>query len=86
MRIACSYALSMSKMVQVRNVPEELHRTLKARAAMAGTSLSEYLLRELTRLAERPTREELRRRLEQREPVYPDISAADLLAEGRAQR
>jgi antitoxin FitA len=86
MRIACRYALDMPKMVQVRNVPDDLHRTLKARAAMAGTSLSEYLLRELTRLAERPTREELRRRLEQREPVHLTISPADLLAEGRSQR
>jgi plasmid stability protein len=76
----------MTKMVQVRNVPEDLHRTLKARAALAGMSLSEYLLRELTRLAERPTREEMRRRLEQREPVTLSVSPADILAEGRAQR
>jgi plasmid stability protein len=76
----------MTKMVQVRNVPEDLHRTLKARAALAGMSLSEYLLRELTRLAERPTREEMRRRLEQRERVTLSVSPADILAEGRAQR
>jgi plasmid stability protein len=76
----------MTKMVQVRNVPEDLHRTLKARAALAGMSLSEYLLRELTRLSERPTREEMRRRLEQREPVTLSVSPADILAEGRAQR
>lgn len=76
----------MSKMLQVRNVPDDLHRTLKARAALAGTSLSEYLLRELTRLAERPTREEMRRRLERRDPVQPSVSPADVLAEERARR
>lgn len=76
----------MSKMLQVRNVPDDLHRTLKARAALAGMSLSEYLLRELTRLAERPTREEMRRRLERREPVRPSVSPAGVLAEERARR
>jgi antitoxin FitA len=49
----------MSKMVQVRNVPDALHRKLKARAAMAGQSLSDYLLAELGRIAARPTREEM---------------------------
>jgi len=44
----------MSKMVQVRNVPDELYRKLKARAALEGLSLSDYLLGEIRRLAERP--------------------------------
>lgn len=81
----CNYPVRMSKMLQVRNVPEEIHRTLKARAALAGMSLSEYVLRELTRLTERPTREELRQRLEEREPVRPSRSPADVLAEERAR-
>ncbi|HVA80397.1 MAG TPA: hypothetical protein VNF29_05690 [Candidatus Binataceae bacterium] len=59
----------MSRMIQVRNVPDTLHRKLKARAAMAGMSLSDYLLAELRRVAERPTLEELRERLRRREPV-----------------
>lgn len=42
------------KHVQIRNVPEDLHRTLRERAARAGTSLSDYLLDELHHLAERP--------------------------------
>ena len=63
-------------MIQVRNVPDSLHRTLKARAAMAGMSLSDFLLAELRQIAERPTPEELRRRLEQREPVSLPIPAA----------
>ncbi|HUF78797.1 MAG TPA: hypothetical protein VMR44_07775 [Thermoanaerobaculia bacterium] len=76
----------MTKLLQVRNVPEDLHRTLKARAALAGMSLSEYLLRELRRTAERPTPEELRRRIESRRPVKPRVAPADLLAEERAAR
>lgn len=53
----------MSKMIQLRNVPDELHRKLKARAAMAGLSLSDFLTREARKIAERPTEEEMRRRL-----------------------
>ena len=52
----------MSVMVQIRNVPDEL-RTLKARAAFAGRTLSDYLLEELERLASRPTREDMIARL-----------------------
>ena len=50
----------MSTMIQIRNVPEALHRRLKVRAAFAGKSLSDYLLREIAEAAERPTVEELR--------------------------
>jgi plasmid stability protein len=53
----------MSTMLQIRNVPDQLHRKLKARAALAGMSMSEYALRELRRALERPTREELLARL-----------------------
>jgi len=53
----------MSIMIQIRNVPDELHRRLKARAAMAGMSLSDYLLNEVRCVAERPTLDELRARL-----------------------
>ncbi len=73
-------------MVQVRNVPDELHRTLKARAAMAGMSLSEYLLRELRQVAERPSREELGRRLAQRSPVRLSESTVAALESERAVR
>lgn len=44
----------MANTIQVRNVPEDIHRTLRARAAAAGTSLSDYLLAEIVRVAERP--------------------------------
>jgi len=52
-RLGCM-VIHMSHSIQIRNVPDEVHRTLRVRAAAAGTSLSDYLLRDITRLAERP--------------------------------
>jgi plasmid stability protein len=49
----------MPKMIQVRNVPEEVHRTLKARAAAAGLSLSDYIKRDLEQAAARPSLDEI---------------------------
>jgi antitoxin FitA len=65
-------------MVQIRNVPAELHRELKARAALEGMSLSDYLLREIRQVLARPTIEELQKRLAGRQPVRarPDPAAA----------
>jgi plasmid stability protein len=65
----------MSKMIQVRNVPDDIHRRLKSRAALAGMSLSDYLLAELRRFADRPAPEELRRRLAERRSVTLSESA-----------
>ena len=76
----------MSRMIQIRNVPESIHRTLKSRAALAGMSLSDYLLKELRLLAERPTMEEMRKRLQQREPVVLTESAADAVRAERDSR
>jgi plasmid stability protein len=76
----------MSKMIQLRNVPEALHRKLKARAALEGMSLSEYLLGEVRRAAERPSLIELRQRLAQRTPVKPSVSPAQALREEREAR
>jgi len=73
------------KMIQVRNVPERVHRTLKARAAQAGTTLSEYLLAELTLIADRPTLEEVLARLESLPPTQVDAAAA-VRAERDARR
>ena len=56
-------------MIQVRNVPDALHRTPKSRAALEGMWLSDYLLAELRRFAEPPTGAELRERLERRSAV-----------------
>lgn len=76
----------MSKMIQVRNVPDSLHRKLKARAALEGKSLSEYLLAELRRGAERPTLAELRERLQGRASSSPSVSPADAVREERDAR
>ena len=73
----------MSKMVQVRNVPDAVHRKLKARAAIAGQSLSDYLLAELGRIAARPTREEMLARLPGRTPVELKTPAAVVIREER---
>ena len=73
----------MAKNIQLRNVPDDLHRTLKARAALAGLSLSDFLLDHARRLAERPTLEEMRERLARREPVHVSESAAEVLRRER---
>ena len=82
----CDNVADMSVMIQIRNVPEEVHRTLKARAALAGMSLSDYLLREVSEVAARPTLEEMRARLERRSPITPSISAADAVRAERDSR
>jgi plasmid stability protein len=65
----------MTKMIQIRNVPDELHRTLKERAAKSGMTLSDYLLSEVEKVAEKPTLAEMMARLRQREPVEADEPA-----------
>jgi antitoxin FitA len=76
MRVTCAHANSMSKMVQIRNVPDMLHRKLKARAAGSGRTLSDYLLAELERVAARPTREDMLARLHSRRRVTLKTPAA----------
>ena len=73
----------MAKMIQLRHVPDELHRKLKARAAMEGLSLSDYLLREVRGIIERPTVAELRVRVSGRSSVTPRESPAKAV---RAER
>jgi plasmid stability protein len=76
----------MSKMIQLRNVPDALHRRLKARAATAGMSLSDYLLREIRHVAEQPTIEEMMARLENRSRTDVSVSSADIIREERDRR
>ena len=76
----------MSKMIQIRNVPDELHRRLKSRAAETGMSLSDYLLVEIRRSAERPTSAELWRRLRSRASVSPSIAPAEAVRQERESR
>ncbi len=71
------------KTLQIRNVPEDVHRKLKARAAEEGSSLSELALGELRRSLERPTRRELLERLRDRTPVEIDGGVAAVV---RAER
>jgi len=59
----------MGILLQIRDLPEEVHRTLKARAAASGTSLTEYVRALLARSAARPTPEELMVRIENRGTV-----------------
>lgn len=73
-------------MIQIRHVPDDIHRRLKAQAALEGTSLSEYLLHELRRIAERPTREELVARLPWGRRHVLDPAPAALLREERDAR
>jgi antitoxin FitA len=83
MQAACTHANHMSRMVQIRNVPEALHRKLKVRAADLGQTLSDYLLAELERLAARPTREEMLARIHGRKRVTLKTPAAVVIREER---
>ena len=76
----------MSKMIQLRNVPDALHRKLKAKAALEGMSLSDYLVAEIRHTAERPTLRELRERLDRRAPVRLRVPPAKAVREERDQR
>jgi antitoxin FitA len=83
MCFTCFYAPCMGTMVQIRNVPDALHRRLKSRAALAGMSLSDYLLSEIRQVAERPTLDELRARLHSRTETAPSVAPADAVRAGR---
>jgi plasmid stability protein len=73
----------MSKMIQLRNVPDELHHRLKARAALAGMTLSDFLIAEVARAAARPTLGEMRERLHARASVEPKKSVVRMIRGGR---
>ena len=85
MHFACDDLFYMPKMIQIRNVPDDLHRRLKSLAALAGMSLSDYLLSQIREVAERPTWEEMRARLAQRAPVNLSIPPADVIRAVRDQ-
>ena len=73
-------------MIQIRHVPSALHLKLKARAAKANKSLSDYLLDEIERMADRPTMEEWVERLRSRRPVNSGLSSAEVIRQARDQR
>jgi hypothetical protein len=69
--------------IQIRNVPEEIHRQLKIEAAESGQSLNEYLVWRLTEFAGRPTIAELGRRILEREGPYTGPSSVDIIRADR---
>ncbi len=73
-------------MLQIRNVPDALHRRLKARAAMEGVSMSLYVLRAIDRSLARPSRQELLRAIREQPEVVLDRSPADVIREERGLR
>ena len=80
------YAKSMSKMVQIRDVPDQVHSTLKARAAREGMSLSDFIKRELERTAERPSMLEWLEQTRQTKAIRTNRSAARIIRELRDAR
>jgi plasmid stability protein len=76
----------MAKTIQVRHVPDAVHRRLKAKAAMSGMSLSGYLLKEIQAVAAHPTYEEFCERVRQLPPVKLTRSSADIIREERNDR
>jgi hypothetical protein len=82
----CLYADDMSKMIQIRDVPDQVHSTLKARAAREGMSLSDYLKRELERTAEQPSLREWLERVKQAKPIPLKQSTEQIIRELRDGR
>ena len=76
----------MAKTIQVRDVPDEVHAELRARAAAAGTSLSDYVLGELERVAQRSSDAEVLLRAAQRDWSVSRVRTSALLDEARAER
>ena len=76
----------MATMIQIRNVPQKIHRQLKSRAALKGLSMSEYILQELTKSLERPPREELLDRIAQLSEAELQPSPAEVIRAERDRR
>lgn len=75
----------MAKMIQIRHVPDSLHRQLRVRAARAGMSLSDYLRLELEQTVKRLSMDELREKLDALEPVRVSESPAQALRRERGR-
>jgi antitoxin FitA len=75
------------KMIQIRNVPDDLHKALKVRAAKEGISMSDLIMRDLPRIAHRPTLADIQERIRRRGPIEGfEGTGADLVREGREER
>jgi hypothetical protein len=82
----CSEYNRMAKSIQLRHVPNSLHRRLKTLASLAEMSLSEYLVREVRRIAERPTLDEIKLRLRAVGPSQLKTSPVAIVREERDRR
>jgi len=76
----------MATMIQIRNVPDAVHRQIKARASLAGMSMSEFILQELQRVIERPSRDELLDRISKLPGVEVEPSPSELIRSERDSR
>lgn len=83
MCFTCDNVERMSKMIQIRNVPDDVHREAKVRAARAGMTLSAYLLRQIKRALEVPDIEDLMERIGSLERIRTTETAAEII---RAER
>ena len=84
MHFACTLEVEMPKAIQIRDVPDDVHAVLRARAAAAGMSMSEYLRSELVTMVEKPTMEELFARIRSRPPTNVSRqSIVDIIREAR---
>jgi antitoxin FitA len=79
----CDNALRMSKMIQIRNVPDDLHRTLKSKAAQRGMTLSDYLLEMAEREATQVSLDEMLERLARKPPRSVGSAVEDVIREAR---
>ncbi len=86
MRVGGLHADCMQRSIQVRHVPETVHRTLRVRATQAGMTLSDFLLAELTRIAERPTLDDVLARIRARAQERPRTSSARAVRQERDGR
>lgn len=80
------HVLHMNKHIQIREVPDETHRALKARAAAEGMSMSDYLKRLIERDLKRPSWDEMVERLAALKPIKLAVPAADMVREERDRR
>jgi antitoxin FitA len=85
MRFGCSFQ-AVAKTIQIRDVPEDVHRTLRVRAAASGKSLSDYVLEELVRVAERPAVADVLRRASGRSSGVPLKAIVAAVRSGRDRR
>lgn len=86
MWLTCEYRFDMSKMIQMRHVPDPLHRQLKARAAQEGLTLSDFMIREARKIVDTPTVAEIRERLARRSSVTPRVSPGEAVRRERDRR